>query len=346
MLKKAVSDEEETDVYSDSSRRKRALKYAKVCKMLTDQGIIVICCTIAMYDSVRSWNRQNNKRYVEVFLDVPLEILEQRDQKGLYSSAKNGKEGNLAGVNLEVELPKNPDVRIINDGTYSVASCVDMILNVSATLSSDYDRDTDYWNTYYIAPNDLIEKPSLFAREAVRYMQKGKNLLELGCGNGRDSLFFDEMGLNVTAIDASDKAISDLQNRKLSGNACFICDDFVTASALYTGQYDYVYSRFSLHAINEVQEDEVIRNVYNVLKQKGLFFIEVRSVNDEIYGLGECVGRDAFFYQGHFRRFVRRNELIKKLTEIGFEIEFCDERRGFAPFGDSDPQVIRVIARR
>ena len=61
--------------YSDEQRRKRAMKYAKICRMLTDQNIYVICCTVAMYDEVRQWNRENNKRYVEVFLDVPVEVL-------------------------------------------------------------------------------------------------------------------------------------------------------------------------------------------------------------------------------------------------------------------------------
>lgn len=51
-------------------------------------------------------------------------------------------------------------------------------------------------------------------------------------------------------IDASDHAIKELQKNGLVRNSFFICDDFVTASALFTGQYDYVYSRFSLHVIN------------------------------------------------------------------------------------------------
>ena len=68
------------------------MKYARMCQMLTNQDMIVICCTIAMYDEVRAWNRANNKRYVEVFLDVPFEVLRERDQKGLYSAFENGEE--------------------------------------------------------------------------------------------------------------------------------------------------------------------------------------------------------------------------------------------------------------
>ena len=344
VLRKAISDSEE-DQYSDSARRRRAFKYAKICKMLTDQGLIVICCTIAMYDSVRKWNRINNKRYVEVFLDVPMDILMQRDQKGMYSKAENNDFSNLAGVDLAVEYPKNPDITLLNDGSLTVNECVDKILGFETKLSNDYDRDTEYWNGFYQKSNTDISEPSLFAQMIVReYPVKGKNLLELGCGNGRDSLFFDSVGLNVTAIDASERAVRNLEKKET--DACFICDDFVTATALFVGQYDYVYSRFSLHAINAEQEDEVIKNVYNVLKKGGLFFIETRSINDELFGLGERVDDNSYFYQGHFRRFLRIEELEKKLVCTGFKVKYSKESRGFAPFGDNDPMVIRIIVER
>ena len=48
-------------------------------------------------------------------------------------------------------------------------------------------------------------------------VQKGKSILELGCGNGRDSFYFAKNGLNVTAIDASNAVIEKLQNRNING---------------------------------------------------------------------------------------------------------------------------------
>ncbi len=76
--------------------------------------------------------------------------------------------------------------------------------------------------------------------------------MDLGCGNGRDSIFFSESGIHVVGIDASNVAIGMLEN-EYKGNEYleFICDDFVTAEALFQREYDYCYSRFTLHAINE-----------------------------------------------------------------------------------------------
>lgn len=331
--------------YTLEERKQRAYKYALMCKMLTDQEITVICCTIAMFNEVREWNRKNNKGYVEVFLDVPLDVLQQRDQKGMYSNFKTGDMKNVSGLDISVELPKNPDVYIKNDGSYTVKECVEKILSYTPKISSDFDRDTNYWNQFYEKKPD-IEEPSLFAQSIAEQLIAGRTILDLGCGNGRDSLFFESRGLNVTAIDASDRAIGMLQEAHAQKNICFICDDFVCSAMIYVGQYDYCYSRFSLHAINEEQENDMIKNVYAVLKTGGTFFLEVRSVHDELYGKGMKVGENAFIYDGHYRRFIEKEILEKKLLDNGFKVEYSCEDRGFAPFGEDDPPIIRMILRK
>ena len=340
VLKTIVAD---SCTYTTEDRHNRAWKYAKLCKALTDQGMVVICCTIAMFDDVRAWNRENNRGYVEVFLEVPMEILYKRDQKGLYSSQAKGISKNLSGVDLEVEFPKNPDITIVNDGSRSVKNCVNEILTHKVAYASSFDRDTSYWNLFY-ASTPEIEHPSLFAEYVFEQLEEGKTLLELGCGNGRDSLFFSKK-LDVTAIDASDKAISDLN--EVYGNQPgirFLCDDFVCATGLYQSQYDYCYSRFTIHAINEEQEISVIKNVRHALKDGGKFFIEVRSIHDELYGLGKHVGGNAYIYNGHYRRFIVLEELVDHLEQNGFMIAYAEESRDFAPFGESNPPIIRICA--
>lgn len=342
ILKNIVGD---TLGYTEEDRRKRAIKYAQICKMLTNQGIIVVCCTIAMFDEVREWNRKNNKGYVEVYLEVPVDVLLKRDQRGLYSKQKEGKIKHLAGIDMNAELPKSPDVLIQNDGRYTVKECVDKILNFTVSFSADFDRDTLYWNQYY-AQGNAVEEPSLFAQFSVEQMKAGKSLLELGCGNGRDSIYFHTKGLKVTAIDASDSIISKLQSKYQNEDICFVCDDFVCSPTIFVGQYDYIYSRFSLHAINEEQENDVIENIFNALNSHGKVFVEVRSVNDDIFGKGKMVARNSYIYEGHFRRFVQMEELINKLNKQNFLIIYAEEKRDFAPFGDSNPPIIRIIAEK
>ena len=182
ILKKIVSDE---IGYTEEDRKKRAIKYSLLCKTLTDQGMIVICCTIAMFDEVRAWNRKNNKRYVEIFLNVNMDILKKRNQKEIYSRAEKGNMKNVLGVDMPVEFPKNPDIVLENDGRYTIKECVDKILNYKAETSIDFNRDTDYWNKYYENRQDIVI-PSLFAVEIGKQLNKSGSLLDLGCGNGRE----------------------------------------------------------------------------------------------------------------------------------------------------------------
>lgn len=207
-------------------------------------------------------------------------------------------------------------------------------------------RDTEYWNSYY-ALNKAPSNASLFAvwtYETYIKQKRGK-LLELGTGNGRDSIFFYDKGCNVLGVDASNTAIDILQTRKFNTNKIeFVCDDFVSLTSSFDSDFDYVYSRFSLHAINKKQENLLIDEVYKALKDGGYFFVEARSIKDEIYGKGERVAKDSYIYDGHFRRFLRIENLCTKMKEVGFSIVYAKENRGFAPFEETDPCVIRVVA--
>lgn len=332
--------------YTLEARKERAGRYAKLCKMLTDQGMIVICCTIAMFEDIREWNRKNIPNYIEVFLDVPMKILIERDQKGMYSEYKKGEFKNLAGLDLTVEFPRNPDIIINNDGSLTVNSCVQKIIEYKVPKDSLFKRDTKYWNKFYKNKPE-INYPSLFATYVEKHLISGKSIIELGCGNGRDSVFFALKGLNVIAIDASDLVISELNEKyKDEKKLNFICDDFVRSETLFMRQYDYCYSRFSIHAINETQEDELLNNVILALKQDGLFFIEVRSVLDELFGKGESLGKNEYIYNGHYRRFIERAVLEEKLKKVGFKILYSAEERDFAPFEGKNPIVIRLICQK
>lgn len=97
--------------YSDADRRKGAARSFRVCKMLADQGIDVVCCSISMYNEIRQWNRENIENYKEIYIRVQKETLLKRNQKGLYTSGKN-----VVGVDLPFDEPKTPDVIVQNDG--------------------------------------------------------------------------------------------------------------------------------------------------------------------------------------------------------------------------------------
>lgn len=114
--------------YTKEDREIGAYRNSRVCKMLADQGIDVVCCTISMFDGVRAWNRAHLDFYREIYLEVPLEVLVKRDQKGLYSKVRQGHAKDVVGMDLQLELPKFPDARVCNDGTRTPQEVLQEIL--------------------------------------------------------------------------------------------------------------------------------------------------------------------------------------------------------------------------
>lgn len=209
-----------------------------------------------------SGTERNFAHYIEVFLDVSLEVLKSRNKKGLYTAALN--QGEVPGVHYSVEFPKNPDLMLNTDGSIFVSECLKSIQNVSWKEKNEYNKDTDYWKAYYKQRQSALEQASDFEHKMLKYTNDRNAgnvgyLLDLGCGNGRDSVFFARNGIHVVGIDASDIAIEMLGRAyEYDKHLDFICDDFVTADALFQKEYDYCYSRFTLHAINEKQENQLL----------------------------------------------------------------------------------------
>lgn len=102
--------------YSREDRRKCAMRYSRLCAMLQEQGMNVICCTISMFDSVREWNRENIHNYREIYVKVSIETLQKRDQKGLYSGITEENQKEVVGIHMKLEEPKCPDLILYNEG--------------------------------------------------------------------------------------------------------------------------------------------------------------------------------------------------------------------------------------
>lgn len=95
-------------------RRRNGWRICRMCKYFDDQGINVVCATLSQFHEQQNWNREHFSRYFEVYLDVDMNILVQRDQKGLYSSALAGKISNVVGVDMPFPLPISPDLQLDN----------------------------------------------------------------------------------------------------------------------------------------------------------------------------------------------------------------------------------------
>ena len=95
-------------LYDRAGRIETGMIYSRLANELVNQGMFVIVAAIALYQEIHEWNRAHIHNYFDVFLDVPLSELFQRDPKGIYKRYKRGEIANVAGLDLAVDFPKDP----------------------------------------------------------------------------------------------------------------------------------------------------------------------------------------------------------------------------------------------
>jgi adenylylsulfate kinase len=117
------------EAYGEQDREYFYGSMAFIGRVLTDHGVSVIFDATANRRSYRDRARQQIPRFIEVFIDCPLETCMQRDPKGIYRKARDGQAAQVPGVQAVYEPPENPDV-VIQSGRDSPDEAAARILEV------------------------------------------------------------------------------------------------------------------------------------------------------------------------------------------------------------------------
>ena len=210
-------------------------------------------------------------------------------------------------------------------------------------------QKSDYWNSYYASRAVLkLSAPSQFAAFVAQEAGDAHLIIEVGCGNGRDSLFFARHGFQVVAIDGSEAAISKCeesrQAQSLNGIS-FICasvgdDGFAEALVqARTGSEGpaMAYARFFLHAITDAEETAFFAAMGAALREGDHLAVEYRTLRDAV---GEKTTA------AHYRRYVEPSQVITNAARFGFEVEYAVEGFGFAKYLKDDAYVARTVFRK
>jgi len=96
--------------FSRSDRDENIRRIGFVAELLTRHGVVVVVAAISPYREVREEVRRKIGRFVEVYVNAPLEVCERRDQKGLYRKARAGELKGVTGIDDPYEPPLNPEV--------------------------------------------------------------------------------------------------------------------------------------------------------------------------------------------------------------------------------------------
>lgn len=174
----------------------------------------------------------------------------------------------------------------------------------------------DYWKSKWKG----VEKtsPNNFARRSFSHTKnkKLKILLDLGCGDGRDSLYFARKGLKVTSVDFSESGIEALRQASIKSRLPInaICCDIKDVS-FENDSFDIIYAHLSLHYFDDKTTTQIFDKLYKILKNNGLIFIKCKSTEDALFGKGEKVGENMFI-EKHLRHFFDKNYMIEKLKKF------------------------------
>ena len=100
--------------FTEADRIENIRRVGEVAKLMTDAGLIVLTAFISPFRAERELVRGMipEGEFIEIFIDTPLEVAEQRDVKGLYKKARSGQLKNFTGIDSPYEAPENPEIRI------------------------------------------------------------------------------------------------------------------------------------------------------------------------------------------------------------------------------------------
>lgn len=114
--------------FTDADRVENIRRVGEVAKLFTDAGLITLCSFISPFEADRQKVRETvgPDRFLEIFVDAPIETCIQRDPKGLYKRALAGDIPGFTGISQPYEAPQNPDLRL-DTATLSVEECVEAI---------------------------------------------------------------------------------------------------------------------------------------------------------------------------------------------------------------------------
>lgn len=182
-----------------------------------------------------------------------------------------------------------------------------MNTNIKADLKRYYDLDAARRDASKKQPWKMAQREGFLRRLA----SEGKtSLLEIGAGTGADSLFFQEHGLRVVAVDLSGEMVSRCREKGLEASEL----DFYQLGSLHR-TFDAVYSMNSLLHVPKAELSRVLREVGAVLAKGGLFYLGLYGGADDVWEQqNEAEGTRRFF-------FFHSPETLREALRAEFSIE-------------------------
>jgi len=210
-------------------------------------------------------------------------------------------------------------------------------------------KTKNFWDSFYKDQNNQkITDASSFARFVCEFIKTNSLVIDMGCGNGRDSRYLNLFN-DVVGVDQSDEAVEFCiaQRRSIAGTTKTldfrvlpvedenICQIFKTEYIKSEKKSVFVYARFFLHAIDKTQYArfwdfaQCLNRDYSVSVG-----VEFRTKEDE---------KNFKQFPDHFRTYLDPNAVVADAELRGFKVREIHQGYGLAKYKDEDPHLARII---
>lgn len=352
-----------TEIEKSDDRKKLGILYINLAENLAKQGFVVIVSVVAMYKEIFSKLRKLDVPCSLFFLEASYETLLSRDNlKNVYDNndkaSFNEIPSELPAEIIKVSNEENAQPKdVVTDMLGAIITRAESHLgnyhesNSGSAIESfvkSQNKITDYWNQYYLETKVNLE-PSSFAIKLKTELLSVENakILDFGCGDGRDSFYLSKHA-HVLGVDISKQAIlSNTDRLKIESTTMRTLEfehlDNNLSTILTDFEPNIFYARFVFHALTEKEEDNVLRTLSMNLKPKSFIALECRTILDPLSKRGVRISKNERVF-GHYRRFINESELIRKIKDKGWKINYLESGFDLAAKGDDNPHVLRLVA--
>lgn len=155
---------------------------------------------------------------------------------------------------------------------------------------------------------------SRFARRVYLFLKRKRlnTLLDLGCGGGRDAVYFARKGFKVVATDLVETAE---QQEKLRKNGVGWISGDLQSIRLANNSFDVIYAHLSLHYFDDKTTASIFRKIRGILKPGGYFFVKCKSADDPLFGRGRMIEENYYDF-GMTRHFFTKEYMAEKLKDF------------------------------
>lgn len=205
-------------------------------------------------------------------------------------------------------------------------------------------NDKEHWDQFY--SRWKMSVPSQFCVMTALDLQPDAQIVEFGCGNGRDAFFFSHCGARVLAFDASHSAIdhattigSQFNGADIRFKQCDVGNVDQLSAAISEwrnpGTRTMFYARFFLHSVDEGTQDRFLRCVRQLMGDDDHLYLEFRTSQD---------AESPKEFGQHYRRYIDPNEFETILQSLDLEVLYNVSGYGMAVFKGEDAHVARFVA--